>query len=488
MSDYKWSEKTTITSTTPTTKLCIIDGSTPENKLISPTYFALSSHTHPYLSLSGGSLSGSLTTNNQFISTISGATAPLSVQSSALVVNLNADLLDGQHGTYYQAASTAINTTNIASQSVGYATNAGNADTLDSKHASSFQLASTAINTSNIGSQSVNFASNAGNADTLDTRHASYFQPLLTNPVTGTGSTNQMTYWSGTTINGANVYWNPVNGRMGVGTATPNEKLEVIGNVRTSGTFSVYDTTNVINRFNINSNGNTTIGDATNISEPLTVRGNIESQGPSQVFGLDDKTVLTPNGLNSAYTLGISTIVFGGVEFSDSASLWSENKVVIATDGVDRITVWQSGDTSINGYLLPQTTDTYSIGSSAFKWTEIWATNGTIQTSDAREKTEVINFTENELKAARELSKEIGTYKFLSDIQKNGSGAKTHIGMTVQRAIEIMQLNNLNPFDYSFICYDKWDGGDTYGFRYDELIAFIARGFEERLRYLENKL
>lgn len=38
---------------------------------------------------------------------------------------LDADLLDGQHGSYYQPTSTAINTGNIGSQSVSYATSAG---------------------------------------------------------------------------------------------------------------------------------------------------------------------------------------------------------------------------------------------------------------------------------------------------------------------------------------------------------------------------
>jgi hypothetical protein len=42
---------------------------------------------------------------------------------------LDADLLDGQHGSYYQPASTAITTSNIGSQSVSYAATAGNATT-----------------------------------------------------------------------------------------------------------------------------------------------------------------------------------------------------------------------------------------------------------------------------------------------------------------------------------------------------------------------
>ena len=90
---------------------------------------------------------------------------------------LDADLLDGQQGSYYQPASSAITTGNIGSQSVS------NADTVDGKHASAFataaqgekadaaQPAATAINTSNIGAQSVS------NADTVDGKHASAFVP-----------------------------------------------------------------------------------------------------------------------------------------------------------------------------------------------------------------------------------------------------------------------------------------------------------------------
>jgi hypothetical protein len=42
---------------------------------------------------------------------------------------LDADLLDGENGSYYQPASTAITTSNIGSQSVSYATSAGNSST-----------------------------------------------------------------------------------------------------------------------------------------------------------------------------------------------------------------------------------------------------------------------------------------------------------------------------------------------------------------------
>ena len=50
----------------------------------------------------------------------------------------NADTLDGQHGSYYQPAATAITTGNIGAQSVSYATTSGNADTLDGINSTQF--------------------------------------------------------------------------------------------------------------------------------------------------------------------------------------------------------------------------------------------------------------------------------------------------------------------------------------------------------------
>lgn len=93
------------------------------------------------------------------------------LSTGRVLLSADSDTLDGQHGSYYQPASTAITTSNIGSQTVA---SAGNSDTLDGNHASAFataaqgakadaaQPAATAITTSNIGSQSVNYAASAG--------------------------------------------------------------------------------------------------------------------------------------------------------------------------------------------------------------------------------------------------------------------------------------------------------------------------------------
>ncbi|PRA33816.1 tail fiber domain-containing protein [Pseudomonas poae] len=176
-------------------------------------------------------------------------------------------------------------------------------------------------------------------------------------------------------------------------------------------------------------------------------------------------------------------------------------------------------------------------GDASRVWSVVWAGSGSISVSDGRKKTPVRKFSDSELNAAKQLAAEIGAYKFLASVAEKGSEAREHIGMTVQRAKEIMESNGLDPFGYSFICYDKWEkqtvdhpdeviehpevirasavtddrgqpfmvkvsdawtelvkpawtettreAGDLYSFRMDGLLAFIAAGFEARLSAIE---
>jgi len=198
--------------------------------------------------------------------------------------------------------------------------------------------------------------------------------------------------------------------------------------------------------------------------------------------------------------------------------------------------------------LRPTTDNSRSLGAAANRWSVVYAGTGTINTSDAREKTPVHPLTAAEIAAAIELGNEIGVYQWLAMIADKGeAGARLHIGMTVQRAISIMESHGLDPMRYGFICYDEWPeqpevieerrlgrcvlsedpevtiyegveesmadsadvdppllwiyerteqvvsqeyrpAGDRYSFRMDELLAFIARGFAHRLTSIEQRL
>lgn len=247
-------------------------------------------------------------------------------------------------------------------------------------------------------------------------------------------------------------------------------------------------------------------------------------------------TVAAPVALANTNLIGaFQFVAYNGTSYAHSASIAAP---VDGTPGSGFVpgciqfnTVNASGVSAArwqlraSGNFEPCVDNAYSLGSISTRVSTIYAATGTINTSDAREKTTVSPLTANEVAAAKDLGKEIGTYKWLASINEKGSEARQHIGMTVQRAIAIMELHGLNPMDYGFICYNTWDAreiwhpeeveqvpfkdkegetvyrdvvskeawvekipaGDRYSFRYDELNLFIAAGFEARLSALEGK-
>ncbi|WP_157805902.1 tail fiber domain-containing protein [Stenotrophomonas maltophilia] len=100
--------------------------------------------------------------------------------------------------------------------------------------------------------------------------------------------------------------------------------------------------------------------------------------------------------------------------------------------------------------LSPQVTNAMSCGSSGRVWTQVFATNTTISTSDARLKTEPRQLSEAERKAGSELARLPAIWEWLT-------GDRLHAGPTVQAAIAVMKEHGLDPFAYSFICYDEWE-------------------------------
>lgn len=149
---------------------------------------------------------------------------------------------------------------------------------------------------------------------------------------------------------------------------------------------------------------------------------------------------------------------------------------------------------SIDGIaaLTAEADNAYNICSAAKRAKEFFCANGVINTSDAREKTAVTKFTTTELECAFAVAQEIGWFKWLEEVEKKGDAARKHTGLTVQRAIEVMESYDMDPFEHGFICYDKWDAeyqideagetrctleaGDRYSFRDGELMKFIAAG------------
>jgi len=144
-----------------------------------------------------------------------------------------------------------------------------------------------------------------------------------------------------------------------------------------------------------------------------------------------------------------------------------------------------------------------NLGAPSRRFFTVYAQVGTINNSDAREKTPPRAFAPAELSASKDLAPSIGLYAWLRDINPESGPAPLYCGLTVQRVIEIMTQHGLDPNAYGFIRHDIWEAqpavfneegvevqpaipaGDRYGLMYDSVAMFIARGFEARLAALE---
>tara|TARA_Y100001938_G_scaffold144538_1_gene219284 strand:- start:1195 stop:3102 length:1908 start_codon:yes stop_codon:yes gene_type:complete len=119
------------------------------------------------------------------------------------------------------------------------------------------------------------------------------------------------------------------------------------------------------------------------------------------------------------------------------------------------------GLTFATNQILPTTQgtandDTVDLGSSSNRYDDIYATNGTIQTSDENEKQNIASLTSAEITAATAISKLFKTFKWKSKVTAKGDDARTHTGVIAQQVETAMSDAGLDASKYAFWCSDTW--------------------------------
>ena len=204
----------------------------------------------------------------------------------------------------------------------------------------------------------------------------------------------------------------------------------------------------------------------------------------------------------------------------------SENNTgFLASNG----TVYYGWDTT---RFYPNSDNARDLGISNRRWDDVYATNGTIQTSDRNEKENIASMSDAEITAAKAISKLFKTFKWKDAIAEKGDSARTHAGVIAQDVQQAMADAGLDAGNYAFFISSTWwetqtevpavaeetdeEGNviveaqeaytrtDIYetaeeapegatertrlGIRYPELLAFIGAATEQRLANIENRL
>ena len=104
-------------------------------------------------------------------------------------------------------------------------------------------------------------------------------------------------------------------------------------------------------------------------------------------------------------------------------------------------------ETSLDGLV--------TLGASDRRFSQVWASTGTIQTSDENLKDEIQDIPEAVLRAWGKVK--FQQFKFKDAITKKGANARIHMGVIAQRIQEAFKSEGLDAHNYGLFCYDEWE-------------------------------
>jgi hypothetical protein len=125
------------------------------------------------------------------------------------------------------------------------------------------------------------------------------------------------------------------------------------------------------------------------------------------------------------------------------------------------------------GTLQPIADDTYDLGKDDKRWDDVYATNGTIQTSDSRLKESIsdsalgLNFL-NELRPVQ--------FKFKDKTRR-------HYGLVAQEVEQVLSDSGISTTDFAPLIHDG--DSDRYGMRYSEFTSILIKAIQELSKEVE---
>jgi hypothetical protein len=119
------------------------------------------------------------------------------------------------------------------------------------------------------------------------------------------------------------------------------------------------------------------------------------------------------------------------------------------------------------------------IGASGRRFKDIYATNGTIQTSDRNEKQDIEELSDAEQRVAVACKGLLRKYRWKSAVEEKGDDARIHFGIIAQDLQDAFTAEGLDAGRYGMFINSTWTDEETgeersrMGVRYSELLAFI---------------
>lgn len=306
------------------------------------------------------------------------------------------------------------------------------------------------------------------------------------------------------------------SGKLGIGTQSPSDNLSVVtsgsnaqlsvdrsdggagrtvlihsstgGQLQTTGSVPLLFGTADTERMRVDTSGVVTVGktDAGSDVVGATIRGTGQSS-----FTMDGNSPLI---LNRKSNTGDIALLQNDNTTAGSVGVANTSEVYFTASGGNGTGLYMSNGATVvpmkGGSVSDNTVD---CGHASYRFDNIRATNGTIQTSDQNEKQDIASLTSAEITAAKAISALFKTFKWKDKVEAKGDDARTHTGVIAQEVQTAMTNAGLDAADYAFWCSDTWtdDDGNSQtrmGIRYPELLAFVGAATEQRLSNIESRL
>ena len=119
------------------------------------------------------------------------------------------------------------------------------------------------------------------------------------------------------------------------------------------------------------------------------------------------------------------------------------------------------------------------LGLSSVRFDDIYATNGTIQTSDRNEKQDIAELSDAEQRVAVAAKGLLRKFRWKDSVAEKGDDARIHFGIIAQDLQAAFEAEGLDAGDYAMFISTTWTDEETneektrMGVRYSELLAFI---------------
>jgi len=242
----------------------------------------------------------------------------------------------------------------------------------------------------------------------------------------------------------------------------------------TSGNFGLWDSTRNAYLLYGNSAGNLLVGRTS--SGTLTVAGS-EFQASGAGFHIRDG--------GTALYVGRKTSDGNLVEFSkDGTAVGSIGTAggdfVINGTTLGLLATAGSGNFGWNSSIFYPTADNArDLGTASFRFDDVYATNGTIQTSDRNEKQDIEELSEAEQRVAVAAKGLLRKFRWKDSVEEKGDDARVHFGIIAQDLQAAFEAEGLDAGRYAMFISSTWTDEETgeersrMGVRYSELLAFI---------------